>query len=129
LTSYLRSIGDKAEQFVAQYLKKQGLNILQQNFQTRLGEIDLIAFDKKTNTIIFVEVKFRKQAHYGGAIAAVTTKKLNKMTKTANLWLQTNADYTDKPCRIDILCINGDLNFNNIDWIKGISAFDLPSFN
>lgn len=64
-----RAVGSKYEQIAKEWLKKQGLTILAQNFRSRTGEIDLIARDERT--IIFVEVKYRSSVSTGDPAEAV----------------------------------------------------------
>jgi len=58
--SFKRRIGNKAEALVLDYLKQQGLSLITQNYLTKLGEIDIIMLDKSVDTLVFVEVRYRK---------------------------------------------------------------------
>lgn len=71
-----RSIGQITEEIAAQYLNKQGLTLLAKNVHSRQGEIDLVM--KEHDTLVFVEVKYRKNNAFGGAISAVSYKKQQK---------------------------------------------------
>jgi putative endonuclease len=64
-----QQIGEKGESLAAWYLKKSGYKIIEQNYRTPLGEIDIIAKEKKT--IVFVEVKSRQSVRYGNPKWAV----------------------------------------------------------
>ena len=57
--SFKRRIGNKAEALVLDYSKQQGLSLIEQNYLTKLGEIDIIMLDKTTDTLVFVEVRYR----------------------------------------------------------------------
>ena len=85
-------------------MKKLGYKILEKNWKySRIGEIDLIAKDK--DTIVFVEVKYRRTNTYGSAIEAITLKKLTKIYQSALAYLeQTQLKY--KNYRIDIIAID-----------------------
>ncbi|MEI3186619.1 MAG: YraN family protein [Lachnospiraceae bacterium] len=76
-----RAVGSKYEQMAKEWLKKQGLTILAQNFRSRTGEIDLIARDERT--IIFVEVKYRSSVSAGDPAEAVSWQKQMKIRNTA----------------------------------------------
>ncbi|MDH5258286.1 MAG: YraN family protein [Gammaproteobacteria bacterium] len=105
-------IGKSAENLAAEYLAKQGLNVIDRNFSAKTGEIDLIAMDSKT--LVFVEVKFRKNSLFGQPYETVTHSKQQKIIRTAQTYLQKNKKYSNKACRFDIISI---LN-NDITWLK-----------
>lgn len=105
-------VGHSAENIAADYLNKQGMQIVERNFRSKSGEIDLIALDKAT--LVFVEVKFRKNADYGQPYEAVTYRKQKKIIQTAQWFLQSNKKYRNKACRFDIISI---LN-TEITWLK-----------
>lgn len=79
-----KSIGDEAETEVANFLKRQGHDILARNWRTRLCEIDIVS--RLDDTVYFTEVKYRKSDTQGGGIAAVTVKKQRQMTFSAELY-------------------------------------------
>jgi len=130
-----RNQGDKAENLACVFLKKQGLSLIDKNFNTRLGEIDLIMCDpNEPELLIFIEVRYRKNKNFGGAAASVTAKKQQRIIKAALFYQQKNAPQSSM--RFDVIAIEGDnqnLEHDNnmskhsnhsveIDWIK--SAFD-----
>lgn len=78
--------GKLAEDFAACVLKKHGYKILQRNFRSRFGEIDIIA--KKNEYLVFVEVKYRKSTDYGGGAAAIDARKQERIRKTAAIYLR-----------------------------------------
>ena len=79
--SFLRQIGNKAEDKAANFLKKQGYKIIERNYNLPCGEIDIIA--QKEKTLVFVEVKYRKNTEdFGGPIAAVTKTKQKSLSIT-----------------------------------------------
>lgn len=96
------SKGVKYEQQALAFLKKQGLLLICQNFYCRFGEIDLIMSDQ--GTLVFIEVRFRKNQQYGGAIASITPQKQKKLIKTAKHYLSLldNEPY----CRFDVIAIS-----------------------
>jgi putative endonuclease len=88
MTVNKKAIGDQAEQLACAYLMQQGLILLKANFSIRLGEIDLIMRDTANDMLVFVEVRYRKNNHYGGAAGSVTVQKQRKIIKTAAFYLQ-----------------------------------------
>lgn len=113
-----RAQGDHYEKMAEQYLINAGCQVLCMNYHSLCGEIDIIIKDK--SDIAFVEVKYRRNTYFGGAVATVTKTKQHKIIKTAQHYLVTNKKYDKMPCRFDVLCIDGD---QNIEWLK--SAFTL----
>lgn len=77
--------GKNAEKVVAEHLIKSGYKIIAQNWRTRWCEIDIIA--KKNKTVFFVEVKHRKNDHFGDGLDAITGKKLKQMSFAAEMWV------------------------------------------
>lgn len=101
------------ESLACQFLQQQGLQLLTQNFRCRLGEIDLIF--RQGEQLIFVEVKYRQHDYFGGAAAAVTYQKQQKLTRTAHFYLQQQR--SQAACRFDVIAISGDEPYT-IEWIK-----------
>lgn len=110
-----RAVGDQAETIAAEFLKQKNYQLVAQNFQCRFGEIDLI-MRSPDNEIIFIEVRYRKNDNYGGAVASITTNKQNKIRKTAEHYLQSN-QLNDSACQFDVIAITQKNNKLNIDWI------------
>jgi putative endonuclease len=87
-------LGPLGEKIAVKYLKKQGYKILARNFQNnygkRLGEIDIVAEDKKEQEIIFVEVKTREYVKFRNTNPEenITVSKLKKLVKIAHYYLQ-----------------------------------------
>lgn len=112
--------GAWGETVAAAYLRKKGYRIVQQNFSTRFGEIDLIVQDARY--IVFVEVKTRKSDRFGAAREAVDLHKQRRLIATAEQWLQRNP--TNLQPRFDVVEIYGeeDLPVRSIEHIE--NAFD-----
>lgn len=84
-----KSIGDKAENAVSDWLVAQGFTIQARNWKTRFCEIDIIA--EKSDVRYFIEVKYRSSENQGGGIEAVTPKKVQQMRFAAELYNARNA--------------------------------------
>jgi len=108
------SKGKQAEKLACEYLIKQGLSFLEKNYYCRQGEIDLIMNDN--NTLIFVEVRYRKNNHYGGAKESVTHKKQKKLHTTALHYMQKHGH--DRPARFDVIAITGEHSQCSFEWIQ-----------
>ena len=105
---YKKFLGRAGELKAVEYLKQKGYTILDTNYKTHVGEIDIIAED--SGTIVFVEVKTRSGDAYGLPCEAVDLKKQEKYFLLASQYLQKKG-LTDKPCRFDVVEIeNGQIN-------------------
>lgn len=100
-----RRTGARYERQAAEYLEKKGYRILERNFYTRYGEIDIIARDGRY--LVFLEVKYRRDAGEGHPLEAVDLRKQNKIRKTARFFLQRHGYRGDEPCRFDVIGILG----------------------
>jgi putative endonuclease len=82
-------IGALGEQLATDHLTGLGLRILARNWRCRYGELDVIAVDPTTDTVLFVEVKTRTGDGFGGLAHAVTERKARRLRRLAALWLAT----------------------------------------
>ena len=105
-----RTIGILGERQAEKFLKKLGYKIIDRNFSSRFGEIDLIAQDN--NYLVFIEVKKRKNTSHGNGAEFVDVAKQRKIIKTANMYIQFNQ--IDSDIRFDVIEINN----NTINHIK-----------
>lgn len=80
-------LGAMGEALAVDYLTGMGLQILDRNWRCRYGELDVIASDPGTRTVVFVEVKTRTGEGYGGLPYAVTERKVRRLRRLAGLWL------------------------------------------
>lgn len=115
------SFGSRGEELAATFLLKSGLNIIEQNFRCKGGEVDIVA--KDGDTLVFVEVKTRKTLNYGVPQLAVTPFKQRQISKAALTWLARNRKMNHS-ARFDVIAIlmEGDSRFS-IEHIK--NAFEL----
>ena len=112
-----KQIGDLAEQQAKNYLSKQGLTFVQQNYHCKSGEIDLIMQDQ--STWVFVEVKFRSKTAHGEPAEFFTQQKQRRVLSAVKHFLldnQLNEFHT--PIRIDVVAIQGEA----IQWIKNVTG-------
>lgn len=95
-------LGKAGEDRAAKFLAKQGYRVLERNFRTPHGEIDLIALHE--GTIVFVEVKTRTTDAFGAPELAVTPQKQRRMIKTALGYIKYKKLH-QVPCRFDVVAI------------------------
>lgn len=97
---YKKLLGRIGETQAEKYLKKVGYKILEKNYKTRIGEIDIIASEE--GIIVFVEVKTRSTNNYGSPAQAVDKNKQKKYQRVAQEYL-IKTGQTDKNCRFDVV--------------------------
>ena len=100
MRNWRQKFGEQGEALAVRCLKKAGYKIIETNYRTRLGEIDIIARDK--DTIVFVEVKSRRSVHFGNPKQAVTLQKQKKISMVALCYLKTTGQSTAK-ARFDVV--------------------------
>ncbi len=105
--------GHYFESLALQYLLEQGLAFIARNVSDKFGELDLVMKDQQQ--LVFVEVKYRKSAAYGGPLAAVTASKQQKLRLTATAYLQRHASKAF--ARFDVIAISGQAPYQ-IEWLK-----------
>ena len=101
-----KKVGRWGEEIAAAYLLKKGYSIIDRNFFTPEGEIDIIALheEKEEQVLIFVEVKTRTSEKFGYPEEAVTSKKLNRMLKAIDRYFQDQPEHEDI-WQIDVIAI------------------------
>jgi putative endonuclease len=104
--------GDAGEDQALSYLLAEGLQLVQRNFLCKGGEIDLIMRDRQH--LVFVEVRKRSSAQFGGALASVTPSKQRRLTHAAQVYLQTIKP--QPACRFDLIAIEAE----QLLWLKDI---------
>lgn len=105
--------GGAAEQLALDYLTSRGLEFVERNFRARSGEIDLILRD--AHELVFVEVRARSGAAFGGAAASVTSAKRQRIRRTAQVYLQSRFGWRAWPAlRFDVLAIEA----GRVLWLR-----------
>jgi putative endonuclease len=115
MTSPSQAIGADAEEIAARFLASRGLAIIARNFRTRFGEIDLIARDG--HTLVFVEVRMRTHAGFGGAAESVDSSKRARIIAASRAYLSRMG--SEPPCRFDVVTLDGE----SAQWIP--AAFEV----
>lgn len=102
MTEARLSLGKAGEAFAAKFLKKKGYKIKETNYRSPLGEVDIIAVDRKT--LVFVEVKTRRNIAFGYPAEAVNQRKQIQIAKTAQHYLSSKK-LTNHAARIDVVSV------------------------
>ena len=114
------SKGQHAESACCEYLRQQGLKLLARNYRGHRGEIDIIMQDG--NTLVFVEVRFRKNNFYGGGLESVTAQKQQRILSTAEQYLQNETKL--KNARIDVVAMSQKPQNKDSDNAEDSYSFD-----
>lgn len=133
------ALGRWAEQCAAELLQQQKWQIMQCNYHSRYGEIDLIAC--RDDTLLMVEVKARGRSSFAAANEVVSKQKQVKLIKTAMVYLQHQPQFEVFVVRFDVICfdftdkfaktVQQDFNKLRYDvaWIENAFTLDFESFN
>ena len=104
--------GALAEEAAAEFLTRRGLRLLERNYRCRFGEIDLIMSDGRT--VVFIEVRYRRNKSFGGAVESITAAKREKLLRAARHYLAARRELP--ACRFDAVLLNGDTE--ELEWIE-----------
>lgn len=105
--------GDRAESLAAAFLERRGLRIEERNYRCRQGEVDLVCRDGVT--LVFVEVRLRRNSGFGGAAESITRRKQQRILLAAQHYL-TRLDKLP-PCRFDAVLLRA-TDCQQIEWIR-----------
>lgn len=111
--------GHAAEARALGYLQTKGLRLIAQNWRCRRGELDLVMLH--ADTVVFVEVRYRRHSAWGGAMESVDARKREKLTLAATQFLQESPRWARQPCRFDVIALSGTTDAD-LNWIQ--NAFD-----
>ncbi len=113
--------GQAAERQALEYLQGQGLRLLTQNWRCKGGELDLVMLD--SDTVVFVEVRYRLHAAFGGALGSIDGRKQKRLVLAASLFLQKESRWAKHPCRFDVVALQGRHHAGQpLQWLK--NAFE-----
>ncbi len=114
-----RQRGQDGEDAACERLRRAGLRVLRRNYRVRGGEVDIVALDGEV--LVFVEVRCRRYADWGGAAASVDARKRARIVLAARHYLACADARPEQPaCRFDVVAIDG----ARLRWIR--DAFDAP---
>ncbi|MDO4496645.1 MAG: YraN family protein [Bacteroidales bacterium] len=115
-------LGQDGEEAAVAHLRKQGYDILEQRWHLHHLELDIVALDRSSGEIVFVEVKTRSSGQYGSPEEAVDYKKVMATVRAADAYIKQY--YRPEPWRFDIISVMGSAPNFKIDHIK--EAFYTP---
>jgi putative endonuclease len=108
--------GALGEALAERHLVDRGLRIVARNYRCRGGEIDLVADDR--GTLVFVEVRMRRNARFGGAAASIDARKQARIVLAARHYLLGKRE---RPCRFDVVLLSG-ASPSSLEWIRDAFA-------
>jgi putative endonuclease len=132
-------LGDWAEQQARIILENSGFKIIETNYHSRYGEIDLIA--RTSTELVFVEVKARSSTKYGCANEVISISKQKKIMKTALQYLSDKPEMSTLYCRFDAICFDFYKQFAktvqhdfsqftyDLNWIENAFTFEQEFIN
>ena len=103
--------GQSAEEIAFKFLIDKGLRPVCRNFHCQAGELDIVMRDQQT--LVIVEVRYRKNDDFGGPLASITKKKQNRIITATNHFIQQNN--IKGFIRFDVIAVSGP---DKINWIK-----------
>ena len=111
-----RAQGAAVEAAALAYLLQSGLRGIAANANYRFGELDLVMRDGAT--LVFVEVRYRRNARFGGGAASIDRNKRRKLVHAAQAFLAAHRQFADAPCRFDVIDADGDPGAPRLNWIR-----------
>lgn len=108
--------GRWAEDLACEYLRARGLRVLERNYRSRRGEIDIVL--SAGEALVFVEVRYRSRSDFGSAAESVDGRKRARLVAAARHFLQHRAEGRDLPCRFDVIAVSPSAGSGHIEWIR-----------
>jgi putative endonuclease len=108
--------GRQAEQLAVTYLQQHGLRMVTSNYHCRHGEIDLIMRDAEA--LVFVEVRYRRDSAHGHGFDSIDHYKQQRLWRTAEHYIAKHPKWMNRPCRFDVISIDGQLQLESVQWIQ-----------
>lgn len=109
-------LGHSSEKRAHRWLTSKGLRPVTKNYRCRHGEIDLVMLDD--DCLVFIEVRYRRDHLYGGALASVDANKQQRILRTAAYFLQQHTEHRQRPVRFDVLALGPGTTDQDILWLK-----------
>ena len=121
-----RARGAQVEAAARARLEHAGLRTVAANVSYRGGELDLVMIEAgpDTETLVFVEVRYRAGAAFGGGFASVDRNKRRKLVRAAQLYLGPRPRLARLPCRFDVVEASGDPAAPQLHWMKDAFRLD-----
>lgn len=109
-------VGRKGEELAIRHLKRQGLKVIERNYHSPGGEIDLIARDG--DTLVFIEIKARSSAAFGLPQEAVDTHKQKRLIEAARVYMAEHRLGDNVKARFDVVAVHLGQPALSISWIR-----------
>ena len=116
---FKKILGKHAEDIAVSFLKKRGFLIIERNFFTRLGEIDIVA--KEGDFMVFVEVRSARGSSFHDPLESITASKIKRLQKLALLWLNYRG-LAESFIRFDVIAVIFKERYNNTAWDRFFST-------
>jgi len=115
-----RRAGAAVERAAGAHLQAAGLRPLAENVAFRGGELDLVMLDARgaPGVLVFVEVRHRRTAAFGGGAVSVDARKRRRIVLAAQQFLLRHRQLQDMPCRFDVVEASGDADAPVLRWIE-----------
>ena len=117
-----QQVGASAEDAALACLQQAGLVLLARNARYPFGEIDLVMRDGET--VVFVEVRFRRPSRFGGAALSIDAGKRRKIARASQAWLSSHRQYRDASCRFDVVAAATAEAGISCEWIRAAFTLD-----
>ncbi len=116
-----KALGAAVETAAREHLIRAGLMDVAANVNFRGGELDLVMLDRNTregDTVVFVEVRYRRSDAFGGGAASIDARKRQKLIRAASLFLARHPRHANLACRFDVIEASGDPAAPRLIWLK-----------
>ncbi|WP_242112300.1 YraN family protein [Luteimonas aquatica] len=113
--------GAAVEAAARAHLLRAGLREVAANARSRLGELDLVMLDAARPggaELVFVEVRYRRDARFGGGGASVDASKRRKLVRAAGQFLAAHPEFAATACRFDVIDASGDPAAPTLVWLR-----------
>jgi putative endonuclease len=115
-----RRLGKHWEQLAEHHLAEHGLEILERGYSCRLGELDLVAIDH--DELVIVEVRYRRESHFGSALESITWHKRNRIVRATRHYLMCHPEQAGLALRFDVVAVDDSAAGPRLHWLR--NAFD-----
>ncbi|MBT4520571.1 MAG: YraN family protein [Halieaceae bacterium] len=114
----MKSKGDRYEALARQWILGRGMQVLENNYTRKTGEIDIVAIDN--GDLVFFEVRARRNTRFASAAESIDRRKQTRILQTAQLFLQSHKQWAHMPCRFDVLTFEPRQSHaeSTIRWIR-----------
>src|SRR5690606_26969518 len=109
-------LGSRIEVAARSHLEQAGLQSIASNAGYRFGELDLVMRDGET--VVFVEVRYRRSRFFGGGTASIDAGKRRRLVLAAQQFLASHPVLRDKPCRFDVIDATGAPDAPTLNWLR-----------